>query len=108
MEKEPQLLSSESNGIIPSDKPDLKRRLFWEFVYDEIQWKESYALVIERVIEWGVEEEWQEVIRFYGYDKVLRTLKFECNYLMDHTIEKVCNYFKVKPEELRCYVRKQS
>jgi hypothetical protein len=92
---------------ITDGKPDLPKRLFWEFVYEDIDWLNDYRTVIQRVIERGNDEAWTELFRYYGYDKVLYTLKFESTYLMDHTIEKVCAYFQIKPEELRCYTRKQ-
>ena len=88
-------------------KPALPEFLFWEFRYEAIDWKNKYRRVIERVMEWGNEEEWLEVIRFYGLDKVVHTLKYESTYLPDFTISKVCEYFKVKQEELRCYTQKQ-
>jgi len=95
-------------AINSTDKPELARRLFWDFRFEEIEWRNDYVTVIERVLEWGDADEWQELLRFYGQDKVVNTLKFESTYLMDHTIEKVCTYFHMRPEELRCCMRKQS
>jgi len=89
------------------DKPALTKRLFWEFVYETIDWQKAYCTVIERVLDRGSDEEWEEMLRFYGKDKVLQVLKFESTYLMDHRIEKACAYFNLRPEELRCYMRKQ-
>jgi len=94
-------------GAGKAPRPNLPKRLFWEFRYDGIDWQGGYGMVIERVMEWGNEEEWLEVIRFYGLDKVIHTLKYESTYLPDYTISKVCEYFKLRREELRCYTRKQ-
>ena len=88
--------------------PNLKRRLFWEFRYSEIDWSKEYAAVIERVIERGTEQEWEELIRFYGKEKVVNTLKNETNYLADEIIQEVCRYFNLQPTQLKCYIRKQS
>jgi len=95
-------------AINSPDKPALPKRLFWEFVYETIDWQKAYSTVIERVIDRGNPAEWEELLRFYGRDKVVQVLKFESTYLMDHTIEKVCVSFNMRPEELRCYMRKQS
>src|ERR1700754_3985756 len=95
------------SGVKQALKPALPKRLFWEFRYDEIDWLGDYGMVIERVMEWGNDEEWLEVIRFYGLEKVIHTLKYESTYLPDHTISKICEYFKLRQEELRCYTRKQ-
>lgn len=93
---------------ISGHKPNLNRRLFWEYRYDEIEWQKEYSSVIERVIERGTYDEWSELIRFYGRDKVVSTLKRETNYLPDEVIVIVCEYFNLKPIELKCYGRKQS
>jgi hypothetical protein len=75
-------------------KPNLPKRLFWEFKYEDIDWHKEYAAVIERVIERGTESEWSQLINFYGKDKVINTLKDETNYLPDEIIDDVCTYFK--------------
>jgi len=92
-------------GLI--NKPDLPKRLFWEFKYDEMDWQKDFETVIERVIERGSSEEWLEIIRFYGEKKVVNTLTKKTAYLTDRTIKKVCDFFKLKPEDLKCYLRKQ-
>lgn len=96
------------HGAGIENRPNLHRRLFWEFKYEDIDWKREYAAIIERVIERGTEKEWIELIRFYGNNKVVDTLKNETNYLPDEIIEDVCRYFNLEPAELKCYIRKQS
>ena len=95
-------------GFRTAPRPALPKFLFWEIRYETMDWEGGYGTVIERVTEWGNEEEWLEVIRFYGLQKVIHTLKYESTYLPDFTISKVSEYFKLKQEELRCYTRKQS
>jgi hypothetical protein len=90
------------------DKPDLPRRLFWEFRYDDIEWRAEYLTVMARVIERGTPEEWAEMIRFYGKAKVIHALKEEIKFLADYAIEEVCAYFPLRKEELLCYTRKLS
>jgi hypothetical protein len=89
-------------------KPNLPKRLFWEFKYEDIDWHKEYAAVIERVIERGTESEWSQLINFYGKDKVVNTLKNETNYLPDEIIDDVCKYFSLSKTQLKCYTRKQS
>ncbi|MDP1762534.1 MAG: hypothetical protein Q8L07_01520 [Sediminibacterium sp.] len=89
-------------------KPNLPKRLFWEFKYDEMDWHRDSGTVIERVAERGSPEEWQEMIQFYGEKKVKTTLKNKTTYLTDRAIKKVCSFFKLKPEDLKCYIKKQS
>ena len=90
------------------DKPDLPKWLFWDVYFETLDWQLAYRSVIQRIIDRGNDRDWEELIRYYGRDKVIQVLKSEVNYLMDHSIERACAFFNVKPEELRCYMRKQS
>lgn len=89
-------------------KPNLPQRLFWEFDYEQMDWQKNAEIVIERVVERGAPEEWEEMIRFYGKKKVVAILKNKITYLTDRAIKKVCDFFEIKPEDLKCYIRKQS
>jgi hypothetical protein len=89
------------------DKPNLPKRLFWDWNFDKIDWQKHYLAVIDRVIERGNKQEWKEMLRYYGKRKVIKALKSEIKYLPDYAIDDVCCYFKMKKEELACYARKQ-
>ena len=89
-------------------KPNLPKRLFWDWNFDKIDWQKGYVSIIDRVIERGNKQEWEEMIRFYGKRKIIKTLRSEIKYLPNYAIEDVCNYFKLKKEELACYARTQS
>jgi hypothetical protein len=91
-----------------NSKPNLPKRLFWELDYEQMDWQKNAEIVIERVVERGTLEEWQELINFYGKKKVVLTLKNKTTYLTDRATKKVCDYFELKPEDLKCYIRKQS
>lgn len=88
--------------------PNFPKRLFWEYRFDEINWKKEADAVIDRVIERGSRVEWDELIRFYGKRKVLYTIKYKITHLPDEIIKEVCAYFKLKQDDLLCYLRKQS
>lgn len=90
-----------------SQQPNLARELFWDWRYNEIDWKKSYRSIIERVVERGTNEEWEELIRFYGKPAVITALKNDIKFLPDYAIEKVIKYFNLQKEELACYKRKQ-
>jgi hypothetical protein len=90
------------------NKPNLNRRYFWDTIYESIDWQEGYQWIIARIIERGNKEDWEELIRFYGREKVINALKNEIPFLADYAIEDVCHYFTIKKEEILCYIRKQS
>lgn len=100
--------SSVSGHVVDSGKPDLPARLFWEFRYETIDWVKAYSTVIERVLDRGNQREFDEMVRFYGREKIIDVLTKERIYLMDHSIDRACAYFNLKREELPCYMKKQS
>lgn len=85
---------------IPNTPPNLPKHLFWDQRFDEIDWVVGYRSIIARVIERGSESDWQEMLRFYGRYKVVNVLFYEIKYLPDFSIEDVCNYFKLRKENL--------
>jgi hypothetical protein len=88
-------------------KPNLKPRLFWEFRYDDIDWQASARSVIERVLTWGNDEEYEELIRFYGRERIVHALTKEHVMLPNYEIDHVKEYFGLKKEDLYCYRRRQ-
>lgn len=58
-------------------KPDLskfRKVLFWDTNINMVDWQRQSKAVIRRVLERGNEEEKAEIIRFYGREKVDKTL----------------------------------
>lgn len=58
-------------------KPDLakfRKVLFWDTNINMVDWQRQSKAVIRRVFERGNEEEKAEIIRFYGREKVDKTL----------------------------------
>ena len=93
--------------ILIDSKPNLHKRLFWDWRYEAIDWQKNYVSIIGRVIERGTNDELDELNRFYGRPKVVKTLLTELKYLPDYAIEWVVEYFGLKKEDLACYKRKQ-
>lgn len=96
--------SSNGTGIAPH----LDKGLFWDWRYDEIDWHKTYRSVIERVLERGTKQEWEEIIRFYGLPTIVTALKEEIKFLPDHMMEEISNYFNIQKEKMACYIRQQS
>jgi len=90
------------------ERPNLRRSFFWDTNYDTLDFQKAYDSIIGRIIERGDKADWEEIVRFYGFDKAIYALKHEIVYLPDDSIEEVCAYFPIKKEEMRCYIRKQS
>ena len=55
------------------ERPDLsvlRKTLFWDTDINKIDWKQQYKAVIQRVFERGNDSEKNEILRFYGKDKI--------------------------------------
>lgn len=88
-------------------RPNLPKVLFWDFEYDKMDWNRSYKTIMERVLDKGSERDWEEMIRFYGRENVIKALKEDITYLSDITMQAVCKYFQLSEEQLRCSTKKQ-
>lgn len=100
-------VSIEKKTIISAPKPDLPRRFFWEFIYDKIDWQENASTVIERILERGSTPHWQELIRYYGKEYIITSLKECITFLPNECIEETSLFFNIKKEDMLCYKRKQ-
>ena len=94
----PEQRSTHGDGITA---PALHRRLFWDMRFERIDWYGDHVTIIGRLMERGNDEEIAELVRFYGHDCVLTTLRFELTYLPEDAIPRVCDYFKLKREDKR-------
>ena len=58
--------------------PDIskfRKVLFWDTSFEKIDWRQHKRSVIERIFEYGDEDERNEIIRFYGKQNVDEVLK---------------------------------
>jgi anaerobic selenocysteine-containing dehydrogenase len=92
---------------IKKEKPNLDHRLFWEERYEDIDWQKAARGVIERVLERAGESEYEELVRFYGRDRIIHALTKEYIYLPDFVMDDVAKYFGLKKEDFTVYKRKQ-
>lgn len=53
------------------DKPKIPGYYLWEYDLETFNYDKSYKIVIERILERGTLEEWREIKRYYGEEKML-------------------------------------
>lgn len=81
--------------------------LFWDVDFAKINFDLRARYVIERVVMYGNWQEWEEIKRYYGLEKI----KFEVmqiRYLDAKTWNFLSLYFQIPKEQFRCYTWKQS
>jgi hypothetical protein len=88
-------------------EPEFPRYLFKDLFEVPIDYVNNSKYVIRNIIENGSDANWEKLIDYYGYDKVKDTVVNVIHYMPEWTMERVCEYFQVKPEELFCYRRLQ-
>ena len=54
-------------------RPDIKDYLLWEYDIPTFNWKKSYKIIIERVIQRGDLEDWRAMVHFYSHEQILAT-----------------------------------
>ena len=90
-----------------SKVPNLHPKFFWEYHFDEMDWDEAYKMVIGRIIERGSQVEADELVRFYGHDKVIKAIRDEIYFLPNYGIERALVFFpELKKEEMYCYLNR--
>jgi hypothetical protein len=57
-------------------KPEIRPGLLWEYELTTFNWERSYKIVIERVVQLGTIEEWRQIHKFYGPEKILETIEW--------------------------------
>ncbi len=88
-----------------TEQPNLRQSLFWDIDYEGIQWVKNYRFVIERVLERGTFDEWQEIKRYYGLEKI-KEAALQARWLDNTTLSFYSNYFHIPKDQFRCYALK--
>lgn len=52
----------------------INTQLLWEYDLDTFDYKRSYKIVIERVMERGLPSDWREMIKLYTREQILETI----------------------------------
>ena len=88
------------------DKPVLSKQAFWDVDMEKIDYEKNAVHVVEKVLERGKAEDFNNLLRFYGFEKV-KKLALQALWLSDISINFCCTLFKVKPTDFKCYEKKQ-
>ena len=88
------------------NRPVLSKQAFWDVDMEKIDYKKNAVHVVEKVIERGKAEDFDNLVKFYGF-KHVKDLALQANWLSDISINFCCALFKVKPTDFKCYGKKQ-
>ena len=70
----------------------IRKVLFWDTKFENIEWIKMKTSVIRRVLERGNQQEVEEIIRFYGKETVLKTIDSVKGFSLFDIEKKVRNF----------------
>ncbi len=90
------------------DKPilNLPKHLFWDVVFEDLDYEVSKNFVIVRVFERGDFPEITQLRRYYG-DAVIIEALTKTKFLTDDRVLFFAGYFNILKTQFRCYNEKQ-
>lgn len=88
--------------------PNISKSFFWEFDIEAMDFKQAYKTVISRIVERGGQNEIDEIVRFYGHEKVINTIRNDIYFLPNYAIDRAIKFFpELKKEEMYCYLNRK-
>ncbi|AYN00242.1 DUF6922 domain-containing protein [Chryseobacterium sp. 3008163] len=88
--------------------PNIHPKFFWDTDFSLLDWETAYVPVISRIIERGGQNEIDEIIKYYGHEKVVNTIQNEIYFLPDYAIDRSIDFFpELKKEEMHCYLNRK-
>jgi nicotinamide mononucleotide adenylyltransferase len=88
-------------------KPVFDKRIFWDVVFENIDYDAKANFVIERVFERGDVQDIRNCRRYYGDEKVAEALT-KAKYLSLSTIHLACAVLNNNLTDYRCFIESQS
>lgn len=87
---------------------NLDRVFFWDFDIDAMDLDKAYKTIIARIIERGGQEEIDEIVRFYGHEKVITAIRDEIYFLPNYAIDRAIKFFsELEKEKMYCYINRK-
>lgn len=94
---------SNSEKILDKINP----QYFWDIDFFRLDSDKSARIIIERVFSLGTLDEMNDLVSFYGKNKLAEILT-GLNYLDPKTLNFVSLFLGISRKEFKCYIRKQS
>lgn len=87
-------------------KPKLSKRVFWDIDFESLDYDKDRFYIIERVMNYGLWEDFLEVAKFYGRDTIRHEI-VKSAYLKKDVLNFLCLYLNLKPTQFKCYNQRQ-
>lgn len=81
--------------------------LFWDIDMEQVNMDTCPAQIIQRVLEYGIWEDWQIIRNYYGLNKIVEVCR-NLRSLDPVALSFICTISDTDKTEYRCYRTKQS
>ena len=88
------------------NNPTLSPTAFWDVDMQSLDYEKNARFIIEKVMNYGLWADIQEVMRFYGHDRVKQEV-MQTAYLKKKSLSFCCAIFDLTPDQFRCYTQQQ-
>ncbi len=85
----------------------IRKELFWDINFDNLDPLRHRRLIIERVLSFGNLQEFRTIMKYYGREIVRDEIK-KVGYLDPKTFQFAVSFLKIPKKEMKCYILKQS
>ena len=86
---------------------NLSKMLFWDIDMEQVNMDTCPAQIIQRVLEYGIWEDWQIIRNYYGLNKIVEVCR-NLRSLDSVALSFICTISDTDKTEYRCYRTKQS
>jgi len=86
---------------------NLSKMLFWDIDMEQVNMDTCPAQIIQRVLEYGIWEDWQIIRNYYGLNKIVEVCR-NLRSLDPVALSFICTISDTDKTEYRCYRTKQS
>ncbi len=87
-------------------KPNISKRVFWDIDFDSLDFEKDRFYVIDKVMNFGLWDDFVEIMKFYGKDIVKQEI-IKSPYLKKDVFNFLCFYLDLKPSDFKCYKHRQ-
>ena len=81
--------------------------LFWDTDRETIDLEKNAPFVVQRVLEYGLLEDWRLLRKYYGLERIAR-VSMQLRSLEEKALVFICTLTNTKKDDYRCYILKQS
>lgn len=85
----------------------LSDHLFWDVDRDDLDMDKNFRFVLQRVLTYGLINDWLLLYKFYGVEKIAEETK-KLRTLDDKSLHFIARISNSDLQEFRCYTTKQS